>query len=130
MRIKKWLGDAELEIMMVLWRSSGEPVTAKYVLENLPKRRAWVLPSLMSSLAKLCEKGFVSCDRTYRLNQYTALVSEEAYKAQEGEKVLNHLYENSLQNFVAALYNKNVIGDTDIEELRQFLDTLEKGEQP
>ena len=59
MKNKKRLGDAELEIMMVLWRVD-EPVTSKYVLENLPKRRAWVLASLMSSLAKLCEKGFVS----------------------------------------------------------------------
>lgn len=125
MKNKKWLGDAELEIMMVLWRVD-EPVTSKYVLENLPKRRAWVLASLMSSLAKLCEKGFVSCDRTYRLNQYVALVSEDDYKAQEGEKVLSNLYENSLQNFVTTLYSKKVIDDTDIEELRKFLDSLDK----
>lgn len=128
MNIKKWLGDAEFEIMMVLWRAS-EPVTSKYVLEHLPKRRVWALASLMAALAKLCEKGFVSCDRTYRLNQYVALVSEADYKAQEGEKLLNNIYENSLQNFVTTLYSKNVIGDKDISELRQFLDSLEKGEK-
>ena len=124
---KKWLGDAEFEIMTVLWRTK-EPVTSKYVLEQLPKRRAWVLPSLMASLAKLCEKGFVACDRTYRYNQYTALVAEDDYKAQEGEKVLSNIYENSLQNFVTTLYSKKVIDDSDISELRQFLDKLEKGE--
>ena len=124
---KKWLGDAEFEIMMVLWRAN-EPVTSKYVLEHLPKRRAWVLPSLMASLAKLCEKGFVDCDRTYRYNQYTALIAENDYKAQEGEKVLSNIYENSLQNFVTTLYDKKVIDDSDISELRKFLEKLEKGE--
>ena len=127
MKKKQRLGDAELEIMMVLWRAT-EPVTAKDVLERLPKRRAWVLPSLMASLAKLCEKGFVFCDRTYRYNQYTALIAEEDYKAQEGKKLLSSIYENSLQNFVTTLYNQKVISDSDISELREFLDKLEKGE--
>ena len=125
---KKWLGDAELEIMMVLWRL-GDAVTAKDVLERLPKRRAWVLPSLMASLAKLCEKGFVSCDRTYRYNQYTALIAQDDYKAQEGEKLLTSIYENSLHNFVTTLYNKKVIGDSDIAELREFLDNLDRGSE-
>lgn len=124
---KKRLGDAELEIMMVLWRASG-PVTSKYVLEHLPKRREWVLSSLMASLAKLCEKGFVSCDRTYRMNQYTPMVAEDEYKAQEGQKLLSKMYDNSLQNFVTTLYSKKVIDDSDINELRQFLDKLDKEE--
>ena len=124
---KKWLGDAEFEIMMILWRA-GNPVTSKYVLENLPKHRNWVLPTLMASLAKLCEKGFVSCDRTYRYNQYTALVAEDDYKAQEGEKLLSKIYDSSLQNFVNTLYSKKVIDNFDISELREFLDKLKKGE--
>jgi len=118
---KMRLGDAEFEIMMVLWQAGGA-VDAKYVLSRLPTRRTWVLPSLMSSLAKLCDKGFVACDRTLRLNHYTAIVSEDDYKAAEGGKMLNTIYGNSLENFVSTLHSKNVIGDTEIAELRKFLD--------
>ena len=127
MEMKKRLGDAELEIMMVLWRAN-EPVTSKHVLEHLPQRRKWALSSLMSSLAKLCEKGFVSCDRTYRLNLYTPLIAEDEYKAQEGQTLLTKMYDSSLHNFVTTLYNKNMIDNSDINELRQFLDKLDKEE--
>jgi len=120
------LGDAEFEIMMVLWRAEGD-VDAKYVLEHLPKRRTWAMSSLMSSLAKLCEKGFVACDRTQRLNQYSALISEVDYKAAEGKKMLSSIYDNSLQNFVTALYSKQVIGDEEIAGLRKFLDEMDGG---
>ena len=63
----KRLGDAELEIMMVLWDSS-EPVTSTYILGQLKGRRNWALSTLMTTLSRLAEKGFVCCDRSPRTN--------------------------------------------------------------
>lgn len=56
----KKLGEAELEIMQVVW-NSGNPVTSNYILKELQERRNWQLSTLMTSLARLVDKGFISC---------------------------------------------------------------------
>lgn len=125
----KRLGDAELEIMMVLWYST-QPVTSNYILEQLQGKRKWGLSTLMTSLARLSEKGFVSCDRTTRTNLYSALVAEEEYKVQESKSFLEKLYGNSLQSLVTNLYSNKVIDNTDIKELQEYLRQLEKEDRP
>jgi BlaI family penicillinase repressor len=121
----KRLGDAELEIMMVLWNSS-EPVTSNYILEQLRGRRNWVLSTLMTTLARLSDKGFVYCDRSTRTNYYSALISAREYKAKESRSFLERLYGNSLQNFVASLYESNTIDEDDLSELRKLIDDIER----
>jgi len=119
----KRLGDAELEIMLVIW-DVKEPVTSNYVLEKLHNRRNWKLSTLMTILARLAEKGFVYCDRSTRTNYYSALISEKDYKAKESSSFLEKLYGNSLQNLVTTLYDSNAIDDTDLSELRKMIDEL------
>ena len=121
--IKK-LGEAELEIMQVIW-DSGYPVTSNYILKELQGRRKWQLSTLMTSLTRLSDKGFVSCDRSTGSNLYTALISENEYKAGASRHFLEKLYNNSIRNMVATLYSNKTIKDSDIEELRNFLDKLE-----
>lgn len=122
--VLKKLGEAELEIMQVIWNSEN-PVTSNYILKELQGRRKWQLSTLMTSLARLADKGFVSCDRSTGSNLYTPVISENEYKAGASRHFLEKLYNNSIQNMVATLYSDNAIKDSDIEELRNFLDKLE-----
>ena len=80
--IKKKLGEAELEIMQVIW-DSEPPVTSNYILKELQGRRKWQLSTLMTSLSRLADKGFVSCDRTSGSNLYAPLVPAAACKTAE-----------------------------------------------
>lgn len=121
----KRLGDAELEIMLVIWQST-EPVTSNYILEKLQGKRKWGLSTLMTSLARLADKGFVLCDRSTRTNLYSALIFEEEYKARESKSFLEKLYGNSLQSLVTSLYSSKVIDKTDLSDLREYLNQLEK----
>lgn len=120
---KKTLGEAELEIMQVAWKA-GEPLTAHSVLERLEGRN-WKLSTLMTSLSRLVDKGFMSCDRSTGTNLYTAVCPEKDYKVQESRSFLEKLYGNSVQNLIATLYSGKVIESADVEELRKFLDELE-----
>ena len=124
----KKLGEAELEIMQVIWNSEN-PVTSNYILKELQGRRKWQLSTLMTSLARLSDKGFVSCDRSTGSNLYTPVISENEYKARASRHFLEKLYNNSIQNMVATLYSDKAIKDSDIEELRNFLDKLEDGQE-
>ncbi len=120
----KKLGEAELEIMQVVW-DSGDPVTSNYILKELQERRSWQLSTLMTSLARLVDKGFLSCDRSTGRNLYTSIISENKYKAGASKHFLEKLYNNSIQNMIAALYSNKEIKSSDIQELRNFLDKLE-----
>lgn len=127
MKEVKRLGDAELEIMLAIWNSKNK-VTSSYVLEHLQGKRKWALSTVMTSLSRLCEKGFLTCDRTTGSNLYWPLISEEVYKTKESQSFLEKMYGNSFQKFVTNLYENKVIASTDLEELRRFLDELEKRE--
>ena len=126
-KISKNLGEAELEIMQVIW-DSAQPVTSNYILKELRGRRKWQLSTLMTSLARLADKGFVSCDRSTGSNLYTSVIAEDEYKAGASRHFLEKLYNNSIQNMIAALYNSQEMKSSDIEELRNFLDQLEEEE--
>lgn len=121
---RKKLGEAELEIMQVVW-DSGTPVTSSYILKELQGLRKWQLSTLMTSLARLADKGFIHCDRSSGSNLYTSLISEDEYKTGASKHFLEKLYNNSIQNMIATLYSSREIKNSDLEELREFLDKLE-----
>ena len=123
-KIMKKLGEAELEIMQVIWKAEA-PVTSGFVLKELQERRKWQLSTLITSLSRLADKGFIRCDRTTGTNLYSAIISENNFKAKESKSFLEKLYNNSLQNMVATLYSNKALKDSDIDELRKFLDDLE-----
>lgn len=121
--IKK-LGEAELEIMQVIWKNKT-PVTSNYILKELQGQRKWQLSTLMTSLTRLSNKGFLSCDRSTGSNLYTFVISENEYKAGASRHFLEKLYNNSIQNMIATLYSDKAIKHSDVAELRKFLDEIE-----
>ena len=121
----KKLGEAELEIMQVIWKTDV-PVTSSFILKELQERRKWQLSTLMTSLSRLVDKGFISCDRATGNNLYSSIISENDFKAKESKSFLEKLYNNSIQNMVATLYSNKAIKDSDMNELRKFLDDLEE----
>ncbi len=123
----KKLSDAEFEIMPVLWRHDA-PMTSNQLLEEMGNSRNWKLASLMTVLARMAEKGAVYCDRTTRTNYYSALVSEEEYKLTEGTSLLEKMFHKSAKDFIASLYQGKKMSSKDIQELSDYLKSLEKEE--
>ena len=120
----KKLGDAELEIMLAVWEA-GEPVPSSYVQEKLRGRRDWALPSILTSLNRLVDKGFLSCQKRGKSNWYHPLVSEKDYKAAEGRGLIDRLYGGSFTGMVASHCDGRAIDEDDLAQLRRYLDTLE-----
>lgn len=120
----KRLGDAELEIMQVIW-GTKDAVQASYVQEKLQGHRDWTLPAVCTAMNRLVEKLFLACEKRGRSNFYHALITEKEYKEAESRSFLDRLYNNSFTGLVAALYNGKTIGKEDLAELRKFLDELE-----
>ena len=123
---RKNLPDSELDIMLAVWHSQGA-ATAPAILEAL--ERPLTASALHSYLKRLEEKGFLRCEKEGRVNRYTPLISEEAYRRHAGDAVLEKLYDGSLKTFAAALWDGGKLSEADLDELRAYLDELEWGEK-
>lgn len=119
------LPDGELEIMLAVWQAPG-PVSSSQLQQALQGRCSWALPTLMTVLGRLVDKGFLLCEKQGRHNLYHAAVSQEDYTAAQGRTLLQKLYGNSFQSLVASLVDQGAIGQQDLRELREFLDELEQ----
>ncbi|MBE6881948.1 MAG: BlaI/MecI/CopY family transcriptional regulator [Ruminococcaceae bacterium] len=121
------LGDGELEVMQAIW-DAKKPVTAGSILEKVQQKRTWGLSTLMTVLARLIEKGYLTVDKSGGSNIYSAVVAEKDYKNKEGRSFLEKVYGNSLSAFVSALYDGGSIKNEELEELKRFIENAGKEE--
>lgn len=121
----KKLSDTEFEIMKILW-AADEQMTSNQILNLMNREKKWQLASLMTALARMADKGYVFCDRSTRTNYYSPIISEDEYKTEESEKFLGKLYNHSMKNLVSFFYKADKLSAKDIEELREYLNSLEK----
>ena len=115
MKTGKRLPDAELEVMQAIW-SLEPPVTAAAVQQRVSKE--WKATSVLTFLSRLCDKGFLSCEKEGRQNYYTPLV----YLQRESTSFVKRLCGGSVKNLVASLSDAGALTEQDIEDLRAFLD--------
>ena len=119
MKAGKRLPDAELEVMQAIW-SLEPPVTAAAVQQRVSTE--WKATSVLTFLSRLCDKGFLSCEKEGRQNYYTPLVSRETYLQRESTSFVRRLCGGSVKNLVASLSDAGALTEQDIEDLRAFLD--------
>lgn len=121
----KRLGDAELDIMQVIW-SENVPVNSQLIAQGLKGKRDWQLPTILTVLSRLVGKGFLSVERKGRSNLYTPVISRQEYQESEGKVLLEKLYDNSMRSLMSALVGSRAVDQQEINELRSYLDELEK----
>lgn len=124
--IKK-LPEAELDIMMALWKADG-PVYRSYFDETLREEKNWADSTILSLLSRLAEKGFIAAEKEGNRNIYRPLVEKQDYVAVENSSFLGKLHGNSLRHLVASMADANKLSKADIEELEEYLHTLQKEE--
>ena len=131
-KCRKWvarmkrLPDAELAVMQVLWQKNGE-VTAAEVQAALAAEYGWKLTSVLTFLARLAEKGFVSLRKEGKTNRYTACVSEAEYQKSESVSFVQRLFGGSVKDLVASLAEAGSMSEADVAELQAFLEEQKGG---
>ena len=115
---KKRLPDAELAVMQAIWAVGGE--VSRGDLDGALASHGWSANTVNTYLTRLCEKGFLSSRREGRNNLYTPLVSKDKYLG------LGFVADSALGSFVAALTAEKPLAQSEIDELRQFLDDMSR----
>ena len=114
------LPDGELEIMQIVWQCDP-PVSRSVIEERLQGQRHLAPSTILTFLARLCERGFLQVEHRGRLNLYTPLVSRRDYLAGESRRMLDRLFGGSLSAFAVSLCDSGITKD-EVEALRAMLE--------
>lgn len=119
-RTMKRLPDAELEIMNALWEANC-PLSRADIEAALAKEKEWAPTTVLTFLARLLEKGYVTSEKRGRFNMYAACVNKKTYLEWENQTFLDRFYDSSLSNFVASACQTDSVTQNDIDELQRLL---------
>lgn len=117
---KKRLPDTEFAVMQVIWHKPN-PINSSQIMENLPADREWKPQTLLTVLARLVEKGFLSSEKIGKERVYTTLISEEDYLAIETEDFLHRYAGQSIGGFFKTLFSSDSLSKKDLEELKNIV---------
>ncbi len=114
------ISDSELELMKIIWAKGGTALYAD-IMEELEKSDCkWQKNTVITLLSRLIGKGLLKAGKIGRRNEYSALVSEEDYKAAQTESLMKKLFKGSAKGLVATLINRDMLTSEDYEELKRF----------
>lgn len=119
--IKK-LPESEEEIMLIIW-DAKESVSSDYIMERIEK--SWTKTTVLNFLTRLCNRGFLQCEKSGRSNLYAPIINKNDYLQKESRNFLQKMYHNSLTNMVASLYDGKSVTKKDLEELKRFIEEAE-----
>jgi predicted transcriptional regulator len=121
------LPDSELELMLIIWEAK-EAVSRIYIQEHLERSKELAPTTILSLLSRLEEKGFLKSEKRGKTNYYYPLVNQEDYINNESKTMLKRFFGNSVKSFVVHLNDAKTLDDEQIQELKEFLDSLSSEE--
>lgn len=115
------LSETEMEVMEIIWES-GHPITSAELLDIFAQKKGkkWKGQTIATFLARLVEKGVLISTKQGRANIYEPRISPEEYRSREAKSLLETLYEGSVKNFLATLYDGKELTKDEIAELRRW----------
>ncbi len=118
------IGDAELEIMKVIWKAKL-PITSIEIGKEV-EDKGWKKTTIATFLSRLVEKGALEATRQGKLYYYQPILKEKEYKKMQTKNLIATLYNGSLKEFAVSLFEEETLSDADIKELREFLEDKEE----
>lgn len=117
---KHTITDSEYTIMKILW-ASKEKCTVAHVVNALDDHR-WSASTVSTFLQRLLKKEVVGCEKRGKANLYYPLLAQADYHLQETETFLDKVYQGSVKNMVAALYENQKLSQEDISDLKSLFE--------
>lgn len=120
MNEKQIITNSEYRIMEILWRSNKK-MTVSDVMKELDGND-WTPSTVSTFLQRLLKKNVVSCEKKGNSNLYFPILKQGDYDIKETENFLSKIYNGSVKNLVAALYENKKLSKADISELKKMFD--------
>jgi len=117
------ISQSELEVMNIIWRENGMISLAPLMEEFGRIGKTWKTNTVVTFLARLVDKGFLSIEKQGRNNIYISRVSERDYLASQTKNFLRKIYAGDAKELVASLLRHEYLTAEDVEELTEFWKT-------
>ncbi|MES2623649.1 MAG: BlaI/MecI/CopY family transcriptional regulator [Pseudomonadota bacterium] len=118
---KHLLTEAELELMLILWKL--EEASVHDVLAALPKKRVMAYTTASTIIRILEKKGFVASRKEAKSHIYSARISKQTYESRTLGHVMGKLFDNTPVALVARLIDDHKLSAKELAELKQILET-------
>ena len=122
------LPESELEVMQIIWdmeRDGIEQIHANAIFRYAPAIGRLKLTKVLTLIQRLISKGFLKSRKVGRVNCYTSLIEEAAYKDFITKNFIETVYKNNAAGLVSALIGSDCLRGEDIAALRQYIDASE-----
>lgn len=117
----KQLSNSELEIMIKLWDAEN-PMSFEEIYKAVEERN-WEESTVRSFIQRMMTKGFIQSEADGRKRLYSPKVNRN-YIDRQSQNLISRLYDDSVQNFIAGLYQNNALSKQDLQELKTFLEEI------
>ena len=117
------LSETEMEVMQVIWEQATS-VTVARLLTMFAESKGWKTSTLSTILSRLIDKGFLSKTMKAGVNYYQTDTTLYDYQKSETRSLLTNLYGGNLKNYVAALVDNEGVTQKDIEDLKQWFESI------
>jgi BlaI family penicillinase repressor len=115
---KKKLSEIEWQIINVIWRD--EEVTVKEVHSALNIDKAYT--TIQTYMERMVNKGFLAKSKKSGQNIYTSILDREQTRQKAVGSFLKNVFNNSLSNLAANLFDSSELTIDDLKEIKEIID--------
>lgn len=117
---KHTITDSEYTVMKILWSSDSKMTVADVVREL--RESEWSASTVSTFLQRLLKKGVIACEKKGKTNFYYPILRQSDYDMDETQSFLSKLYNGSVKNLVAALYENKKLSKEDVSDLKKMFE--------
>ena len=110
------LGAVETRFAELIW--ANEPLPSGALVKLCEKELNWTKPTTYTVLRKLCEKGIFKNEN----GVVSSRLSQEEFRARQGEQFVSETYGGSLPAFIAAFTSRRGLSDAEAAEIQALID--------
>lgn len=119
--------EAELQILQVLWQHG--PSTVRFVNAQLNEVKKTGYTTSLKTMQIMFEKKLVKRNEESRTHIYEANVNEDDVQKQLLDRFLDKTFRGSAMKMVMQALGNRKTSKSELDEIRNLLDKLEKGEE-
>lgn len=120
MEMKSRISESEWVLMKILWNQA--PLTAKEILEQLPREIDWKENTVKTLLSRLVQKSVLDYEMSGRTYRYYPIVDEGNCVQAESKQFLNKVFGGMTKALVASFITNESLTKEEIDELKNLLD--------
>ena len=118
--------DAEYEVMKAVWELNGA-ATSREIVDKVREKTPWRKTTIKTLISRLTSKGALDSDKNLgSVYRYSAKISEDEYKNQESENLIEKLFNGSVNEMLLNFTKSRKLSKQELEELIKLVGEQEE----